>query len=78
MEFFILQLMLFVFSTVASTMLAPKPAVPKPANFSELEVPTAETGKPIPVVFGTYIIQSPNVVWYGDLAYAPIKTKGGK
>jgi hypothetical protein len=32
-----------------------------------ITVPTADEGAVIPVVFGTALITSPNVVWYGDL-----------
>jgi hypothetical protein len=43
-----------------------------------VEVPTAEEGKSIPVLFGTRDISSANCVWYGDLRTEPIKAKGGK
>ena len=32
----------------------------------EMDDPTAEAGKPIPVPFGTTIITEPNILWYGD------------
>jgi hypothetical protein len=35
-------------------------------------VPTAEPGKPVPVAFGTVVIEIPNIVWYGDLSTSPI------
>lgn len=71
-------LVLFIASSVLSMVLAPKPPKPKPAALSDFEVPTAEEGRPIPVVFGTVTIKGPNVVWYGDLLAKPIKKKGGK
>lgn len=40
-----------------------EPPVPKPNAVDN--VPTAEQGRPIPVVFGTRNIGSPNVVWWG-------------
>ena len=40
-----------------------EPPVPKPNAVDN--VPTAEQGKPIPMLFGTRIIGSPNVVWWG-------------
>lgn len=58
--------------------MAPKPEKPKPAALADFEIPTAEEGRPIPVVFGTVRINGPNVIWYGDLRTVPIKTKGGK
>jgi hypothetical protein len=67
-----------VAAIAAAYAVSPKTPEQKPATLSDLNVPTAEQGRPIPVVFGTYLIQSPNVVWYGDLAYKKVKAKGGK
>ena len=44
----------------------------------EVDVPTAEEGIPIPVVFGKVKLTSPNVVWYGNLDTAKIKSDPGK
>ncbi len=41
----------------------------KPATLADVEAPTAEQGRAIPVVFGTVVLKSPNLVWYGDLKY---------
>lgn len=41
---------------------APEPPTPDPDQLDGM--PTAEQGKPIPVLFGTRIISQPNVVWY--------------
>lgn len=43
----------------------------------ELDVPTAEHGRPIPVVFGTREVKSPNVVWVGDRKNRPYVSQGG-
>lgn len=61
-----------------SAALAPKPPQPKPAALQDFEVPVAEEGRPIPVVFGTVTLTGANVLWYGDLSTTPIKAKGGK
>ena len=71
-------LVLFIVALVVAVAMAPKPADQKPAALDDFNMPTAEPGRPIPVVFGTYVIKSPNVVWYGDLASTPIKADGGK
>lgn len=63
---------------IVAIALQPKPPETKPASLSDVDAPTAEQGKPIAKVFGTYVIQSPNIVWYGDLAYTAIKSSGGK
>lgn len=65
-------------SVVVSIALAPKLPAQKSPSLEDLEVPTAEEGRPIPVVFGTVTVQSPNVVWYGDITYKPVKRKAGK
>ena len=45
---------------------------------NEIDVPTAEEGREIPVLFGCRRIKSPNVVWYGDLKTKPIKSSRRK
>lgn len=75
---FVFQLVLLVVSYFVSAALAPKPPKPKPAALSEFDVPVAEQGRSISVVFGTKLIKDPNVIWYGDLRTTPIQQKGGK
>lgn len=51
-------------------VLRPKPVTSKPpkaAGIEEFEIPTAEEGRPIQVLFGKRREKGPNVVWYGDL-----------
>lgn len=65
---------------VISIVFMPRPqsqAAPKPTS-DDIEVPTAEEGKPMPVAFGTPTIKAPNCVWWGDLYLKAIKAKGGK
>ncbi len=77
MTFFV-QLVVYIVSALISAALAPKPPKPKPASLEDFEAPTAEEGRPIPVVFGCVLITGANVVWYGDLLATPIKSKSGK
>lgn len=63
---------------VVSSAMRPKSESIKPAAFEELDVPVAEVGKEIPVLFGTRDIKSPNIVWYGDFSAVAIRKKGGK
>ena len=60
---------------VLAFALQPKTPGAKPANLNEISVPTAKQGKPIPKVFGQRIVQSPNIVWYGDMGYNKVKGK---
>lgn len=63
---------------ILAVALQPKPPVPTPPSLSDIDVPTAEEGRPIPKVFGRYLVKSPNIVWYGDLGYNEVKAEGGK
>lgn len=47
-------------------LLLPKPARNKPDSVQDFEDPTADAGRPIPVVFGTMTVKGTNVLWYGD------------
>ena len=71
-------LIVFIVALAISLAVQPKQPVPKPVALSDFNVPTAEPGRPIPMVFGTVMLRAPNVVWYGDLSYTKIKTKSGK
>lgn len=73
-----LQLVILVVSYIISAALAPKPPKPKPAALEDFDIPVAEQGRPIPVVFGTMLVTGPNVLWYGDLRTTSIQSKGGK
>lgn len=69
---------MLVVSFVLSYALAPKPAQPPKPSLEDFDFPTAEEGRPIPVVFGDVWISGPNILWYGDLDTTAIKAKGGK
>lgn len=75
MWWFVAQLL---FSIAISYLLRPKPQVTPPATLDEFEVPVAQEGKPIAVVFGRRRVADPNVVWYGDLKTVAISSSGGK
>lgn len=71
-------IVVLIIAAVVSYALAPKPPIPPPATLEDFQVPTAEEGRPIPVVFGEVWITGPNVLWYGNLSAQPIYKKGGK
>ena len=50
-------LVVIVVAALVSVALAPKPLEPKPASQSDVDAPTAEEGRPIPVVFGTVLLR---------------------
>lgn len=47
-------------------LLTPRPKQPKPPEARDFEAPTAEAGRPIPVVFGTITVTGTNYLWYGE------------
>ena len=48
-------------------MFMPKPKQPKPEPAQDMEAPTAEAGRPIPIVFGEGTLKSPNTLYYCEL-----------
>ena len=56
-------------------VLMPRPKTPKPDAATDLENPTAEAGKPLPVVFGTITVKGLNVLWFGEKAIVSKKVK---
>ena len=72
------QLLWFVITSILSYALQPKPPAPKPASLQDVQAPTADDGREIPVVFGTVWVRGPNLLWYGDLYTQAIRKCGGK
>lgn len=64
MTYLIYFLISLAISAVAY-MIAPKPSVPDPA-VQELNLPSADSGKPKNVVFGEVLVKSPNYLWFGS------------
>jgi hypothetical protein len=71
-------LVVFALALVVSYSMVPKPESRPPAGLGDFQVPTAEVGREIPVLFGRRKLEGPNVVWYGHLRTVAIKKKGGK
>lgn len=78
MDPFTVQLIIFAVSALLTILLAPKPPKAKPNVMDSKSFPLAEEGSPIPVVIGKYIVEQPNMVWYGDLDTEAVETKSGK
>ncbi len=66
---------LIVVSALIQIALAPRPKAQKPAGLGDFTVPTAESGREMPVLFGTKILRGPNCVYYQGLTTKPIKKK---
>lgn len=65
MGWFLLLLVALAFQVVAY-LLMPKPKRAKPEAAKDMEDPTADAGRPIPVVFGTITVKGLNILWFGD------------
>lgn len=51
------------FTLVMNLLLQPKP---KAADITQINFPTADEDRPVPVIWGTVRLDSPNLLWYGD------------
>lgn len=60
---------------VVAYIIMPKPKTPKPEAARDLESPTAEAGRPVPVVFGTVTVKGPNILWFGEKSIRTYKVK---
>ncbi|MEP2533546.1 hypothetical protein [Shimia sp.] len=65
-------------SLVIGYILMPKTKAPKPPSVEDLENPTAEAGRPIPVPFGSIEISGVNVLAYGQKTISKRNKKQGK
>ena len=61
-----LALVIGALGAVLSVIFIPKAPKTKGPTLEDFAVPTADDGRPIPVVFGTALITGSNNVWYGD------------
>lgn len=77
---FIVTLLIGIALNVIGYLLMPKPKQPKPPEMADQEEPTAESGRPIPVVFGSMTISSPNNMgwWDKEMLTRDVSTGGKK
>ena len=69
------QLIIGLALNIIAYLLAPKPKAAKPDAARDFEAPTAEAGRPVPVIFGDVTIKGANVLWYGDIRTKTHKIK---
>ncbi len=64
---------------VVGYLLMGKPKQEKTDDVTDLEAPTAEAGRPIPVLFGELEIKGLNILWSGEKSSNQFETgKRGK
>lgn len=73
MGFLVMLVISLVLSYVAY-LLAPKPKQPR-REAADLQNPSVSAGRPIPVIFGTVTLKSPNILWYGEKGVRQYKVK---
>lgn len=59
---------------VLAYLIMPKPKQTTP-EVENMDNPTSEAGKPLPVAFGTITIKSLNCLWSGEKRYVKRKVK---
>lgn len=62
----LVALIVSVAINVAAMVIMPKPKAPKPDAVQQAESPTADAGKPIPVLFGKARIMETNIIGWWD------------
>jgi len=72
-----LTLAVYVAVFALQEFLRPKPKVEnaRPASLGDFNFPTADENRKVPVIWGTEIIEGPNVIWYDDLVQQAIVEK---
>jgi len=63
---FLASLLIGLALSVVSYMLMPKPKQQKPPESQDLDDPTAEAGRPVPVVFGSITVKGGNILYFTD------------
>lgn len=62
---FLIQMAISVALISLAYIILPKPKPEKP-EAQDIDLPKANAGSPIPVVFGTKTVQGLSVLWYGE------------
>ncbi len=63
---FFVQLLIGIALNIIGYLIMPKPKVDQGTETKDLEDPTAEAGKPVPVIWGTLTLKGLNILWYGE------------
>ncbi len=63
---FLLQLAVGVAIQTVGYLILGRTKTEQPTEVSQLEDPTAEPGRPIPVLFGEVEITEVNIIWFGE------------
>jgi hypothetical protein len=65
--FWWIPLLIMVGTTALQVLLTRRPQQNfQPSSLGDIDAPTADEGRTIPVIFGTVRLRSPNVTWFGN------------
>lgn len=62
----IAQIVIAIIISIVAYAIMPKPKKQKPPAAKDMDDPTADAGRPLPVVFGSITVKGTNVLWYGE------------
>lgn len=71
----LLQIAIGVGLQILGYLIMGKPKGPKPDEVKDMENPTAEAGRPIPVVFGEIEVSGVNIIFFGDKQTKTVRIK---
>lgn len=71
----VIQIVVAVALAVVAHLFAPKPSDPQSDATRDLEAPTADAGRPVPVVFGEVTVKGPNCLGYWEISKQTVKVK---
>lgn len=69
---------LIAIQVVSAFLIAALTSKPKGPEVQQADLPVAEDGAPVPVIFGDVWIEDSNILWFGDQDQTPIKRKANK
>lgn len=76
MPFAVKAFIMLIVSYALQTLTQPKPRSTRP-DAGSVDVPLAQEGDSLSVLFGTDMIKDPHIIWSGNASTTPIKTKSG-
>lgn len=73
-----ISLLIGIALNIIGYLLMPKPKQPKPPSVSDVDDPTADAGRPLPLLWGSLTTTGPNNMGFWDKEIATRKVKVGK
>ena len=73
----VISLVMSVATFLVSELIRPKPELEnaRPADSGDFRVTTATEGRKVPLIWGTVLMDGPNIVWWGNISTDRIREK---